>query len=112
MFGPFNKASMTLAGLDVEDEHVYMARYLGFAGYHSEINVLDELMTTRVTSHIGIHAVAENITEARVLKAINLANSTLGKQDTTLPWVAALNPHAGDIKPKEALPLQVVFLFR
>ena len=98
LFGPFNKASMTLAGLDVEDEHVYVARYLGFAGYHSEINILDELMTTPVTSHIGIHAMAENITEARVLKAINLANSTLRKAGHPYPSiaVAALNPHAGD----------------
>ncbi|MEP3297791.1 MAG: 4-hydroxythreonine-4-phosphate dehydrogenase PdxA, partial [Pseudoruegeria sp.] len=50
LFAPFNKAAMTSAGLNAEDEHKYMARYLGFEGYHSEINVLDELMTTRVTS--------------------------------------------------------------
>ena len=39
-----------------------MARYLGFTGYHSEINVLDDLMTTRVTSHIGLKDVANNST--------------------------------------------------
>ncbi|KAB7610165.1 4-hydroxythreonine-4-phosphate dehydrogenase PdxA [Amylibacter sp. SFDW26] len=98
LFGPFNKASMTSAGLNAEDEHRYMARYLGFEGYHSEINVLDDLMTTRVTSHIGLKDVAENINEEGILKAINLANDTLRRSGNTRPSiaVAALNPHAGD----------------
>ncbi|WP_282095690.1 4-hydroxythreonine-4-phosphate dehydrogenase PdxA [Epibacterium ulvae] len=98
LFGPFNKAAMTSAGLNAEDEHKYMARYLGFEGYHSEINVLDELMTTRVTSHIGLKDVATNITESGILQAVNLANATLLKAGKTRPSiaVAALNPHAGD----------------
>ena len=98
LFAPFNKASMTSAGLNAEDEHRYMARYLGFKGYHSEINVLDDLMTTRVTSHIGLKDVAANIDEDGVLKAVNLANDTLLKAGHSRPRiaVAALNPHAGD----------------
>lgn len=98
LFGPFNKAAMTSAGLNAEDEHKYMARYLGFEGYHSEINVLDELMTTRVTSHIGLKDVAANIDEAGILRAVNLANDTLRRAGKTRPRiaVAALNPHAGD----------------
>ena len=98
LFAPFNKASMTSAGLNAEDEHVYMARYLGFAGHHSEINVLDELMTTRVTSHIGIRDVADNISEERIIKAIRLAYDTLRRAGNMRPSiaVAGLNPHAGD----------------
>ncbi|MEY8827231.1 4-hydroxythreonine-4-phosphate dehydrogenase PdxA [Sedimentitalea sp. XS_ASV28] len=98
LFGPFNKAAMTSAGLNAEDEHKYMARYLGYVGYHSEINVLDALMTTRVTSHIGLKEVAENISQEGILKAVNLANDTLRKAGKTRPSiaVAALNPHAGD----------------
>lgn len=98
LFGPFNKAAMTAAGLNAEDEHKYMARYLGFAGYHSEINVLDDLMTTRVTSHIGLKDVAANITQEGILRAVNLANDTLRKAGKARPRiaVAALNPHAGD----------------
>ncbi len=98
LFGPFNKAAMTSAGLNAEDEHKYMARYLGFGGYHSEINVLDELMTTRVTSHIGLKDVAANISEEGIMKAVNLANDTLRRAGNTRPniAVAALNPHAGD----------------
>ena len=98
LFAPFNKAAMTAAGLNAEDEHRYMARYLGHAGYHSEINVLDNLMTTRVTSHIGLKDVAANITKAGILRAIHLAEDTLKRAGNARPSiaVAALNPHAGD----------------
>jgi 4-hydroxythreonine-4-phosphate dehydrogenase len=98
LFAPFNKASMASAGLNAEDEHVYMARYLGFDGYHSEINVLDDLMTTRVTSHIGLKDVAGNISQEKILQAVNLANDTLRLAGKKYPRiaVAALNPHAGD----------------
>ena len=98
LFAPFNKAAMTSAGLNAEDEHRYMARYLGFGGYHSEINVLDDLMTTRVTSHIGLKDVAANIDEASIRRAVDLAHDTLARSGNTRPHVAvaALNPHAGD----------------
>lgn len=98
LFAPFNKAAMTSAGLNAEDEHRYIARYIGFKDYHSEINVLDDLMTTRVTSHIGLKDVASNINENNIMDAINLADQTLrraGNQRPTIA-VAALNPHAGD----------------
>ena len=98
LFAPFNKAAMTSAGLNADDEHRYMARYLGFKGYHSEINVLDDLMTTRVTSHIGLKDVAANISEQGILRAVKLADQTLQRAGKTRPSiaVAALNPHAGD----------------
>lgn len=98
MFAPFNKAAMTSAGLNAEDEHRYMARYLGFTGYHSEINVLDDLMTTRVTSHIGLKDVAANIDGLGIERAIELAHATLARSGKARPHVAvaALNPHAGD----------------
>lgn len=98
LFAPFNKAAMTSAGLNAEDEHRYMARYLGFTGYHSEINVLDDLMTTRVTSHIGLKDVAANINGPGIERAIELAHATLARSGKSHPHVAvaALNPHAGD----------------
>ena len=98
LFAPFNKAAMTSAGLNAEDEHRYMARYLGFTGYHSEINVLDDLMTTRVTSHIGLKDVAANIDAPGIQRAIELAHATLARSGKARPHVAvaALNPHAGD----------------
>ena len=98
LFGPFNKAALTSAGLNAEDEHRYIARHIGFKGYHSEINVLDNLMTTRVTSHIGLRDVAERITAEAVEKAIGLAEDTCQRDGNARPHiaVAALNPHAGD----------------
>jgi 4-hydroxythreonine-4-phosphate dehydrogenase len=84
--------------MNVEDEHRYMARYLGFDGYHGELNVLDDLMTTRVTSHIGLKDVAASITAQGVENAIWLAEDTLKKAGHVRPRiaVAALNPHGGD----------------
>ena len=98
LFGPFNKASLHLAGMEEEDEHRYIARYLDFSGYHSEINMLDELITTRVTSHIALRNVADAIDIDGIVNAIKLANDTLISAGTTRPriGVAALNPHAGD----------------
>lgn len=98
LFAPFNKAAMTSAGLNAEDEHRYIARYIGWDQYHSEINVLDELMTTRVTSHIPLKDVAGHIDEEAIIKAVKLANQTLLRAGKTRPSiaVAALNPHAGD----------------
>ena len=98
LFAPFNKASMHSAGMDVEDEHRYIARYLGFQGYHSEVNMLDELITTRVTSHIALKDVVGSIDEEGVIKAVCLANDTLKAAGQPRPriGVAALNPHAGD----------------
>ena len=98
LFGPFNKASLHLAGMEQEDEHRYIANYIQFKGYHSEINMLDELITTRVTSHIALKDVANSIDQEGVIDAIQLANSTLISAGFARPkiGVAALNPHAGD----------------
>jgi 4-hydroxythreonine-4-phosphate dehydrogenase len=98
LFAPFNKASLHLAGMDAEDEHRYIARHIGFTGYHSEVNMLDELITTRVTSHIALKDVAGSIDEDGIVNAILLAKETLRAAGNERPriGVAALNPHAGD----------------
>jgi 4-hydroxythreonine-4-phosphate dehydrogenase len=98
LFAPLNKAAMHLAGLKFDDEHRYIADHIGYRGYVSEINVLDEVMTTRVTSHIPLKDVAANIREDVIIDAIKLADSTLKRAGKTRPRiaVAALNPHAGD----------------
>ncbi|MEZ5907952.1 MAG: 4-hydroxythreonine-4-phosphate dehydrogenase PdxA [Hyphomicrobiaceae bacterium] len=98
LFAPFNKAAMHQAGMGVEDEHRYMAKRMGFTGYISEINVLEGLMTTRVTSHIPLKEVAGRITRQGILDAISLADETLKRAGHAKPRIAvcALNPHAGD----------------
>ena len=98
MFAPFNKASMHLAGLGHDDELHYMAEKLGATNYISELNTLDGMWTSRVTSHIPLRDVADVITEERVHHAVHLINDVLRRSGIARPRiaVAALNPHAGD----------------
>ena len=98
VFGPFNKAAMHLAGIGHEDELHYMAERLGVTGYVAELNTLDGMWTSRVTSHIALRDVADTITGPRVEEAVHLIDRTLRRSGVVRPRiaVAALNPHAGD----------------
>ena len=98
MFGPFNKAAMHMAGLGHNDELHYMAEKLGVTTYISELNTLDGMWTSRVTSHIALRDVADAITEERVHEAVFLIDNVLRRSGVARPRiaVAALNPHAGD----------------
>ncbi len=98
LFAPFNKAAMHLAGLGHDDELHYMAEKLGVTGYISELNTLDGMWTSRVTSHIPLRAVADVIDEHRVHQAVFLIDRVLRRSGIARPRisVAALNPHAGD----------------
>lgn len=98
VFGPFNKAAMHLAGIGHDDELHYMAEKLGVTGYISELNTLDGMWTSRVTSHIALRDVADAITGDRVAEAVHLIDRTLRRSGLARPRiaVAALNPHAGD----------------
>jgi 4-hydroxythreonine-4-phosphate dehydrogenase len=98
VFGPFNKASMHMAGLGHADELHYMAEKLGVTGYVSELNTLDGMWTSRVTSHIALREVGDAISGARIKEATRLIDRTLRSAGYARPriGVAALNPHAGD----------------
>jgi 4-hydroxythreonine-4-phosphate dehydrogenase len=98
VYAPLNKGAMKLAGMKEEDEMHFMANQLGYSGYMSEINVCDGLCTTRVTSHVPLHAVAGLITIERILDATRLIHRTLIANGNPSPRiaVAALNPHAGE----------------
>jgi len=98
LFAPFNKAAMHLAGLGHDDELHYMADKLGVTGYISELNTLDGMWTSRVTSHIPLRDVADVIDEDRVHQAVYLIDRVLRRSGIARPRisVAALNPHAGD----------------
>lgn len=97
-FGPFNKAALIEAGLGHEDELHHMAEFLGVEGYISELNTLNGIWTSRVSSHIALKEVAEYITEHRITEAVGLIDRTLRRSGLGRPRlsVAALNPHAGD----------------
>ena len=70
VFAPLNKAAMHLAGLGCDDELHYMAGKLNVNNYITELNTLDGLWTSRVTSHIPLREVAETITGERIAEAI------------------------------------------
>ena len=98
VFAPFNKASMHLAGIGHSDELHYMAEKLGVTNYISELNTLDGMWTSRVTSHIALKDVAATIDGDRIKEATHLIDNTLRRAGFERPRiaVAALNPHAGD----------------
>ena len=97
-FGPFNKAALIEAGLGHEDELHYMAEFLGVETYISELNTLDGVWTSRVSSHIALKDVPDYITNHRISEAVHLIDKTLRRSGLSRPRlsVAALNPHAGD----------------
>ena len=98
MFGPFNKVGLIKAGLGHEDELHYMAEFLGVESYISELNTLNGIWTSRVSSHIPLKDVHTFINEHRISEAVDLLDKTLRHSGVERPRlsVAALNPHAGD----------------
>ncbi len=97
-FGPFNKSVMIEAGCTFESEHHLFAHIFGVTGPFGEINVLNNLMTTRTTSHIPISAVSQHLTTEAILRAITLSYNTVKSAGVEKPrlGIAALNPHAGE----------------
>ena len=63
VFGPFHKGAMKMAGLHDESEHTYLAHAFNLTTPFCEVNMMDDLMTVRTTSHIPISDVSANITE-------------------------------------------------
>ena len=97
-FAPLNKAAMIEAGMGFSSEHEFFAAKLGTTGPSGEINVLNEISTTRVTSHIPFKDVVSNLTEERIMRSIILAHKTASSFGFKQPRiaVAALNPHGGE----------------
>lgn len=97
-FAPFNKTSLKLAGCPFESEHHYLANLFACEGPFGEINVSNNMWTTRTTSHIPIKDVSKNLSVDKILNAVKLCNSTLCKAGFDNPriGVAALNPHCGE----------------
>lgn len=97
-FAPLNKAAMKLGGYNIESEHELFIQLFNWTEPSGEINMLDDLWTTRVTSHIPLNEVSANLNEDSILRAIKLADSTLKRAGIENPRIAiaAINPHAGE----------------
>ena len=107
-FGPFNKTSLKLGGNKHSDELHLMAEKLDVENFFCEFNVIDNFWTARVTSHIPIREVANQIKKEKIIKPIKLINETMKLNGIDKPRVAvqALNPHGefGTEEKDEILP--------
>jgi 4-hydroxythreonine-4-phosphate dehydrogenase len=98
VYAPLNKQAMKAAGHAAGDELEFFNARLFPSGLTGEINILDTLWTSRVTSHVPLGKVAPLITRERVGAGIDLLANALqlsGKSSPRLA-IAALNPHAGE----------------
>jgi 4-hydroxy-L-threonine phosphate dehydrogenase PdxA len=96
VYAPLNKQAMRDAGHDGGDETAFFARRLG--GEAGEINMLGEIWTSRVTSHVPLAMVAELITGPGIGRAVAQMHGFLRSLGIVEPRLAvsALNPHAGE----------------
>lgn len=98
LFGPLNKTSLHMAGMEHSDELHWFAELLDFDGPFCEFNVLDNLWTSRVTSHVALAQVPGLLSQERVVQAIQLIDTALKRSGLPQPriGVCGLNPHNGD----------------
>lgn len=97
-YGPFHKGAMRSAGMEVESEAELMAREFGIDGPIGEVNMIGDLMTFRVTSHIPLKDVSAHLNQESILNTIELGFKTLKSFGVKNPRiaVAGLNPHNGE----------------
>ena len=107
-FGPFNKTSLKLGGNKHSDELHLMAEKLNVKNFFCEFNVIDNFWTARVTSHIPIREVPNQIKKDKIIRPIKLINEAMKLNGIKQPRVAvqALNPHGefGTEEKDEILP--------
>ena len=97
-FAPMNKHSLRLGGMQAEDEMRHMQARLNVTDFVCEFNVTQNLWTSRVTSHIPLREVAQNLSHAGIVSAVEIIHRSLIAAGLPAPriGVCGLNPHAGD----------------
>ena len=97
-FGPLNKAALHAGGWKFNDEHQMFAHLTAHEGFFGEMNVLDNLWMSRVTSHVSLRTAVDQVTAKRIDEALTLADATMRGAGFDEPRiaVAALNPHGGE----------------
>ncbi len=97
-FAPLNKAALRAGGMDHPDELHWFAEVLKFEGTCVELNVLEGLWTSRVTSHVSLAEVSALITKEKVAEMVELIHGSLQRAGKAEPRVVVcgLNPHNGD----------------
>ena len=97
-FAPLNKGALRMGGMHQEDELRWFSEYLGFEGECGELNVLRNLWTARVTSHVALRDVSALLSPDKVANAIRMITEALQAAGVAKPRLAVcgLNPHNGD----------------
>lgn len=97
-FAPLNKRALKLADMKHRDELRHFAAYLGVGGYVCEFNVVGNLWTSRISSHVPIRDVVKYIDRASIVDAASLLYRSLRSYGFASPrvGVAGLNPHNGE----------------
>ena len=97
-FAPLNKGAMRLGGMHEEDEMRWFAKLLNYDGPCGELNILNDLWTGRVTSHMPLKDVSSVLSAAGVAQAIGMLTDAFraaGKPEPRI-GVCGFNPHNGD----------------
>ena len=113
VFGPFHKGSMKMAGMHAESEHEYLAIKWNVTTPYGEINMMDDLMTVRATSHVPLKEVSDMLTEKTLMDAVTLGHisgSAMGREPRMA--IAAFNPHCGEfgLVGREEVDLLIPFV--
>lgn len=97
-FAPLNKGAMRLGGMHEEDEMRWFAKLLDYNGLCGELNILDDLWTGRVTSHMPLKDVSSHLTPQGVAAAIRMLTESFRAAGNPTPriGVCGFNPHNGD----------------
>lgn len=97
-FAPLNKSALRLGGMHQEDELRWFAEFLNYKGVCGELNVLQDLWTSRVTSHVPLKEVSHLLSSQKVFESIEMITNALKASGKTKPRLAVcgLNPHNGD----------------
>jgi 4-hydroxythreonine-4-phosphate dehydrogenase len=97
-FAPLNKNALHLGGMEQNDELHWFADQIAYRGPVCEFNVLEELWTSRVTSHVALKDVSSLLTPENVAQAVELIDGALRRAGKTAPRIAVcgLNPHNGE----------------
>jgi 4-hydroxy-L-threonine phosphate dehydrogenase PdxA len=97
-FAPLNKGALRAGGMEHPDEMHWFAEVLGWTGPCVEFNVLENLWTSRITSHVPLKDVSSMLTIDGVAEGVGLLYSGLQSAGKSSPRLAVcgFNPHNGD----------------
>jgi len=103
-FAPMNKQALNMATERHEPDNKidepldWIAKELGYSGNRGLISYLDGFWTSRVTNHVPIKEISDNLTPQGIIDTVRLTHDAIAASGLEAPRiaVAALNPHGGD----------------